>query len=340
MPLDPASRPRISAVIPTHNDAGRIVDALASIAAQTMAPAQIVVSDDASTDGTEEVVARFSAQCPIPIHYMRHTVRAGVVATRNEGIDAATGDWIANCDSDDYWAATKLERQIAFLDTWAGPPITLLGTHGFNVNDNGRIISPALVGASSEEECQRLRDHGGIPFVIHSSALFARADFMQVGRFTEEYESADDLHFFCKISRIGMVVVLPELLTFYRKRAGSVQIVRFWNQYRQLDRLATNESRRVHGEPLLDLDEFLRLKAAGGPRTRLLYWLDGCAKYQYRRGAMEFVNGRRVGGAARMGLAILLGREHRFVSSGVMNALRYRLRRPTSRGDRRTQSAS
>ena len=84
-----------------------------------------------------------------------------MVATRNDGIGVARGDWIANCDSDDFWAPTKLERQAAFVRDWTGEtPIALLATYGYNTNDAGRTISTAEVGVTTESEYLALRREG------------------------------------------------------------------------------------------------------------------------------------------------------------------------------------
>ncbi len=126
---DPAS---ISVVVPTFNDIGRIGDALSSIVTQTSPAAEIVVSDDASDDGTEQFVRDFAARHAdaVDVRYVRLASRSGVVAARNHGIEAARGDWIATCDSDDAWAPAKLARQTAFLREWSGGRrIALLGTY-------------------------------------------------------------------------------------------------------------------------------------------------------------------------------------------------------------------
>jgi len=330
MPLEPSTRPTISVVVPTHNDAGRITDALASIAAQTYAPTELIVSDDASTDDTRAVVDRFARRCGIPVRYLRNHMRSGVVRTRNNGISAATGAWIANCDSDDYWEPTKLARQVAWVRDWTGSPISLLGTHGLNVNDKRRVISPAVMGPATEHEYQRLREAGGIFFVIHSSTLFARTDYETVGGYSDDYGSADDFHFFCNMSRLGVVVVVPAPLTYYRKRAGSIQLSSFWDQRYQLDRLSENEQRRVRGETILDWDAFCELRADWlVPGRRNGYLRYGRAKYHYRRGTVDFVNGRRGRGAVHLLRGVLIERDLGRVRKLAIGALRHRFRRPT-----------
>ena len=106
--VEQVSEPRapVSVVIPAFNVERYLAAAIESVRAQTLAPTEIIVVDDGSTDGTRAVAeaagVRVIAQS-----------NAGVSAARNAGIAAATQPWIALLDADDRWRADKLERQWA-----------------------------------------------------------------------------------------------------------------------------------------------------------------------------------------------------------------------------------
>src|ERR1019366_998117 len=189
---------------------------------------------------------------------------------RNRGIAESRGAWIACCDSDDVWAPSKLERQAAFIRDWKGSRrIALLGTHGYNMNDAKNVISPAIMGPTSQEDYEAIRQAGRIFFVIHSSVMYSRADFLAVGGYSTEYGAADDFHFFCKMAELGVVLTLPEPLVYYRKRAGSVQLARFWDQQQGLLRLTENQRRRAGGEAPIGSQEFAATLASASLRRRL-----------------------------------------------------------------------
>lgn len=325
----------ISVVIPTFNDVARIGDALTSIVNQTTPPAEIVVSDDGSDDGTEQFVSQFAARQArgVSVRYVRLSSRSGVVAARNDGIAAAHGEWIATCDSDDVWARAKLERQTAFIRDWNGSQrIALLGTHGYNMNDAKRILSRAIMGPTTEQDYQVLRQTGGIFFVIHSSVLFSRSDFVAVGGYSTEYGAADDFDFFCRIAERGIVINLSEPLVYYRKRAGSVQLARFWDQRQGVLRLTENQRRRATGEAPIGKNEFAAQLASGPAWKRFRSRRQVRGMYYYRLGATDIVNGRRLRGGLELVLAAIMDGAR--VRSGVRNAVRTRLSRES-----RTQSA-
>jgi glycosyltransferase involved in cell wall biosynthesis len=100
----------ISVVIPTYNRARAVVEAVASVQAQTLAPSEIIVVDDGSTDGTAEALRQLKA----PIRYVAKE-NGGVSSARNLGVRLAKGEWIAFLDSDDRWEPIKLERQMDFV---------------------------------------------------------------------------------------------------------------------------------------------------------------------------------------------------------------------------------
>jgi|SRR5271154_545264 len=316
----------ISVVVPIFNDVERVGDALESIVKQTLPPAEIIVSDDGSDDEIEQFVRDFAATQAgtVAVKYVRAASRSGDAAARNQGIAAAGGEWIAICDSDDVWAPAKLERQMSFLRHWQGSrPIALLGTHGYNMNDAKKIISPAIMGPTSEDDYNQVRRTGGLFFVIHSSALFSRADFEAVGGYsTDEYGAANEFDFFCRLAERGVVMNLPEPLVFYRKRAGSMQLDRFWNRHQNVMRLTENERRRAHGEAPIGREEFAAQQASASLWTRFTRRKLAWGMYYYRAGATNMVNGRRLRGGAELVLASFLdgGR----LRAGVRNLLRGR----------------
>jgi glycosyltransferase involved in cell wall biosynthesis len=326
----------ISVVVPTYNDVAHIGEALTSIVNQTVLPGEIVVSDDGSADGTEQFVRSFAERHAdtLAIRYARRPSRGGDAAARNSGIAAAHGDWIAICDSDDTWAANKLERQLDFIGNWSGSrPIVLLGTHGYNTNDAGRVISAAAMGPTSEEDYDAVRHRGGLFFVIHSSVLYSRAVIEALGGYsTAEYGPANEFDLFCRMAERGVVMSLPEPLVYYRKRAGSMQLDLFWERHRNVQRLAENRRRAVNGEAPLSAEEFSTQLASASAWVRFRRRKQAWGMFYYRAGATDMVNGRRLRGGLELTLASLLDGTR--LRSGIGNALRAR-----RGGDSRTAPA-
>src|SRR5713101_9096613 len=102
---------RISVLIPAYNAAPYLKEAIESALSQSYAPHEIIVVDDGSTDGTADIARSFGSQ----VRLLQHANR-GVAASRNRGIEEATGDWIALLDADDLFLPDKLLLQVRAVD--------------------------------------------------------------------------------------------------------------------------------------------------------------------------------------------------------------------------------
>jgi glycosyltransferase involved in cell wall biosynthesis len=109
--------PMVTIVMPVWNRSGMVERAIESVRAQTLGSWELVVVDDGSTDGTQDVVAAFSRQdSRIRLVQRPHE---GVSAARNAGIQAANGRFLAFLDSDNTWRPSFLELMVAGLDARA-----------------------------------------------------------------------------------------------------------------------------------------------------------------------------------------------------------------------------
>lgn len=102
-------RPLVSAIIATYKRADLVPRAIESVRKQTYTNMEIIIIDDASPDNTESVVRSIPDN---RIRYIRHENNKGNSATRNTGIRAAKGEYIAFLDDDDEWCVDKIERQL------------------------------------------------------------------------------------------------------------------------------------------------------------------------------------------------------------------------------------
>src|SRR5262245_9759520 len=119
--------PKISILMPTYNRATLIGETIESILNQTYQDWELIIVDDGSDDDTEQLVSQFKDQ---RIQFYK----AGRIAIngkiKNIGIEKANGELIALIDSDDLWAETKLEKQVAALQEYPDAGFSLTG--GFN----------------------------------------------------------------------------------------------------------------------------------------------------------------------------------------------------------------
>lgn len=103
----------VSVVIPAFNREATVLRAINSALGQTYPVLEVIVVDDCSSDGTVGMVESVD---DYRVRIIRNPVNSGACRSRNVGIEAAVGDYIALLDSDDEWLPEKLEKQMAALD--------------------------------------------------------------------------------------------------------------------------------------------------------------------------------------------------------------------------------
>ena len=126
---------RVSVIIPAYNQADFLGAAIQSVLAQTYPNFEIVVVDDASTDLSIEVVKQFDDP---RIKLLMHEENRGLPASRNTGMRASLGEFIAFLDADDIFHPEKLESHVAFLDN--NPDVGVSYNNRFNLNYSANTI--------------------------------------------------------------------------------------------------------------------------------------------------------------------------------------------------------
>ncbi len=196
----------VSCVIPAWNATETIARTIASALHQTVAPLEILVVDDGSTDDTAQVVGSIGGT----VRLIRQA-NAGGEAARNRGISESSGEFIAFLDADDIWLPEKLERQLAVLR--GRPEVAIVGCLVLNVGDPD---DPSM-------EAQ-LRRYGGrpVPGWKASEIVARRGAFEAVGLLDGSLRHAGLTEWLLRCEQAGLRrFLLEETLVERHLRAGS-----------------------------------------------------------------------------------------------------------------------
>lgn len=192
---------KISVVIPTYNRKHCIMDAVASVLAQTVRPDEILVIDDGSSDGTADL---FKKADPLVTYLVKEN--GGVSSARNYGVRRAKGDWIGFLDSDDAWLPEKLARQIACLqETETRACYTRISSEDGQPRGGFHEVCPDFEEGAffkSEDSSEFLCKSEGHPMI--QTLLVEKALFLAGGGFDESLAVAEDTAFF-----YGLVLGAP-----------------------------------------------------------------------------------------------------------------------------------
>ena len=219
----------ISVAMCTYNGARFLDQQLESIAAQTLAPAELVVSDDASTDGTPELLRRFADRAPFPVRLLRNEQRIGSTKNFEKAIAHCTGTVIALADQDDVWRPEKLARIDA---TFAERPgCGLLFTDARLIDEGGNVAERTLwqhIGFSRARK-EAFADDGAFEslavrnVVTGATMAFRSALREAILPIPHEAEMVHDRWIALIAAAIGELGPLDETLIDYRQH-GSQQI--------------------------------------------------------------------------------------------------------------------
>jgi glycosyltransferase involved in cell wall biosynthesis len=200
--------PLISCIVPTFNSARYVRQALESIFAQSHRPLQVIVADDGSSDATLDTVRAFPSAAEIVTQ-----ATAGPSATRNLGVGAARGDFVAFLDADDAWHPDKLVRQLARFA--ARPELEICLTHAQLVWSGDRA-----------EEAAMLSDHRRaqvVPGYATTTMLARRSLFDRLGAFDDDLWFADATDWFMRATERGVCIeMMPDVLTYHRMHAANL----------------------------------------------------------------------------------------------------------------------
>ena len=193
-------QPLVSVIIPVYNGARYLGEALESVFAQTYRPFEVIVVDDGSSDDSGKIAQSFS-----DVRYI-HQANQGVAAARNNGIEAARGEFFAFIDQDDLWIPEKLRLQIAWLLN--NPDL------GYTLTQQRFFLDP---GASLPAWFRKeLLDSVHTGWVL-GTLVVQRAAFDNVGNFATGYTAASDGDWFFRAKAAGVSMeVVPELLLLKR----------------------------------------------------------------------------------------------------------------------------
>ncbi|HAW50901.1 MAG TPA: glycosyl transferase 2 family protein, partial [Flavobacteriales bacterium] len=108
-------QPKVSILIPCYNQEDVIEQTVRSALSQTYENIEIIVSDDASTDTTPQILRDLQNQYPRKVKVFLHTINLGVTKNHTRGLLECTGEFITFLDGDDLFLPEKVEKQVAFM---------------------------------------------------------------------------------------------------------------------------------------------------------------------------------------------------------------------------------
>ena len=204
--------PLVSVILPTHNRADVLGRAINSVLNQTEKNIELIVVDDASTDGTSLILNQF-ANIDFRIKLLRNEESLGGGGARNVGIAASTGEWIAFLDDDDTWMVNKLRLQLDKLSTDSSAVACSCSYESYSAFGIKKLVTTP--NDISLQQLFRLNYLGGASMCIAS-----RSVLLSIGGFDTQIKSGQDWDLWVRLRQKGPIVVVSEPLIKYYNHNG------------------------------------------------------------------------------------------------------------------------
>lgn len=197
----------VSIIVPVHNGAAFIHDALESVLDQTHQASEIIVIDDGSTDATPRIVREYGKAVG---YYWQ--ANSGAPAARNVGIEKASAKWISFLDADDIYDKRKLEIQLSRFEKhpWVEVVMGSREHHGLCSRDD------------EPPEFERLEIEDHVPLQL-GCGLYRRTIFERVGLFDTGLRYCDDYDWFNRAREQSVPLLLHDDVVLYQRvHAGNM----------------------------------------------------------------------------------------------------------------------
>ncbi|HEV7684847.1 MAG TPA: glycosyltransferase [Pyrinomonadaceae bacterium] len=140
----PDSQPLVSMTIFCYNQEKFIVECLEGVRAQTYKHTDLIIMDDASTDGSVAVIREWIRRHDVECQFIAHEQNQGVSNTINEAYSLARGKYISPCSGDDVWLSDKIERQVPIMESLP-EDYGLLYSDAVRIDESGKLLLPNFI---------------------------------------------------------------------------------------------------------------------------------------------------------------------------------------------------
>ena len=209
--------PKVSVVMPVYNGERFLRQAVDSILQQDFEDLEFIIVDDGSKDRTWDILQEYARHDPRVI-LLRNDTNSGVLATRNRGLAAAQGEYLAVQDADDISLPQRFSLQVAYLDQH--PQVSATGGPAQRIDEHGRVLSLWTVPQGHEN----IRAHLLFTSPIAHTTMMARLALVrQVGGYQYKY-GVEDYDLWWRLSAVGRIETLPDVLAQYRSSGHDQRI--------------------------------------------------------------------------------------------------------------------
>ena len=217
--------PLVSIVLPVYNGDKYLAASLDSVFAQTYQNWELIIINDGSTDGSENVILQYQDK---RIKYLPNNGNKGIIFSLNRGLAESTGTYLARLDADDIALPSRIEKQVDFLSK--NPEYVMCGSYFQTIDSNGKFRKNVQFPDNNRDARSFLLLHNCF---CHSSVMM-RTNIAKQLRYDDNFQVCEDYDLWCRISRKGKIINLPVVTTLYRVHGNNISMRKSETMFRHV----------------------------------------------------------------------------------------------------------
>jgi glycosyltransferase involved in cell wall biosynthesis len=215
-PIELAEHPLVSVLVITYNQEGFIRETLDSVLSQNYPNLQLVVADDASTDGTRAILAEYQSKYPLVVYPVLNGKNLGITGNCNAGLAQCKGKYIAVLGGDDIFLPGKLLKQTALMEADEQMSISYHSVEIFQSQTNETLFITNQFKSDTPLTMHELL----VCCIPGSSSVMVRKSMMPEYGFDPSLPTVSDWLFNIELAAQGSIGFLPQVLGRYRKHGN------------------------------------------------------------------------------------------------------------------------
>ncbi len=241
------NHPRVSVLMPVYNAERYLSEAIESILNQTYENFEFIIVNDGSTDQSLKIIRNFEmSDSRINIISRDNT---GIVGALNDGLEIASGEYIARMDADDVSLPDRLEAQVDYMNS--NPDCVIVGGHAWVIDPDGDILKLYRRPLHHEDIMEQLLQADG-GAIVHPVAMFRKSAFDKVRGYRKEFELIEDLDLYLRLLECGKLANIDQTLIYYRQHLANIT-TRKGTRMDDLQKTLVLEARKKMGVPKIDI---------------------------------------------------------------------------------------
>lgn len=206
---------RVSVVMPVFNAKPFLEQAIESVLAQDHPDFELLIGDDASTDGSHEILARYRNHERVTI--VTSERNKGAAATRNVLIARARGAYITPCDADDLMAHGNLTTLCRFLDVHRKVGAVYTDILELFTDAKGNLVDAPRIFGKNCRKAWDLVDN----CINHAGSMIRRSLLLEVGGYDASVRTVDDWSMWLKLAEVAEIRYLEGAVLYVWRRHPS-----------------------------------------------------------------------------------------------------------------------